>query len=465
MSYPTTFFSSRSWNGLLPAASAFVACAVVFDLLAWLAWHGDQGRSFDLLASAIGFPSVLIALLLAAAAAWSRVGHVPFTQALGWGIRLLPLAWVVPLIDFVRTTGFGVASIVPYANGWGLVSAILTGGIFPLSSGLPIGIRFGLIAGAFGVGIVAWHFSKHWIASILSALWFSVVGICATHAVSFAIFWNAPFDSASWTALPVDLIRRSSVVFNRGYWWDLLYDRFPTPIDGQIAISTRLLSMAGALLVVLVMLVVGFLYERKRRTLLRYAYGSWSAARYVSVIAIGLIFGYREYALGSSVAFLPAFAFMGFIIAALRLSSVLRRDMARLEWDERSGVHQPILDGTLTLEEARAISRIAEWSAVAAAWMLGWPVLLSLAVYLGCAKLSRDHLWLSFDQVATGFRVIGSAALAAMAFFFLTQGVHLTTPLLTAMGVSAAFCLLIEWFWMPKFRKIGIRDTKFGGTH
>lgn len=457
MSQPLNFFSSRSWNGFLPAVASFASGVAIFDVLAWLAWHGDQGRMFDLTASLIGFPSVLLALLLASAFAWSIAGKIPFSQAFGWGIRLLPLAWIVPLIDFVRMTGSGVPTIVPYLNGWGILQAIGSGGIFPITSGFPMGIRLGLIAGVFGTTMITWHISKNWIKSVVSGIWFSLIGVVSMSAVSLAIFWNAPWNKASWSALPVEMIRRSSGLLGKGYWWEKMYDRFPMAIDGQIDIAVRLFSAVGALCVVIFLLVLLFFKEKSRRKLIQYIYGTWGAVLFASAMVIGFVFGYKDASLSQSVAFLPAYLFIAYLILAFRLSSVLRRDMTNLESDERAGVHQPIVDGSLSLDHAKTIAGIAEGSAVAVAFALGLPVLLSSLAYLACAKLSRDRLWASVSQVPTVFRVIGSAILAGIGFLFITQDIRITSSLLMTMGVASAVRLLIEWFWIPKFKGVGRR--------
>lgn len=455
MSQPFNFFSSRSWNGFLPAAASFASCVAIFDVLAWLAWHGDQGRLFDFVAAFIGFPSVLIALLLAAAFAWSYAGKVPFSQAFGWGIRLLPIAWIVPLIDFIRMTGAGVPTIIPYFNGRDLLIAMFTGGIFPLTSTLQIGVRLGLVAGVFGVAMISWHVSKSWIKTILSGLWFSIIAVCSMFSVSMAVFWNAPTNKISWIASSVEMTRRASTILGKGYWWETTYDRFPTAIDSQIDIALRLFSAVGALSVVLVLLVALFLKEKSRRSLIRYTYGTWGFVLFASAIAIGFVFGYKYVSLNQTIAFLPAYLFIVYLIIASRLSSVLRRDIANLESDERGGVHQPIVDGVISLDHAKTMAIVAESSVVAVAYMLGWPVLLMVLAYLGCARLTRDRLWVQFLPMSTLFRVFGSAALAGMAFLFLTQEIHMSSSLLMAMGVASAVRLLIEWFWIPKFKGVG----------
>lgn len=454
MSQPLNFFSSRSWSGFAPAAASFASCVVIFDVLAWLAWHGDQGRMFDFVAAFIGFPSVLIALLLAAAFAWSIVGKVPFSQAFGWGIRLLPIAWIVPLIDFIRLTGSGVSTIIPFANGRDLLLMMITGGVLPLTSNTQIGIRLGLVAGTFGVAMIAWHVSKSWIKSILSGLWFSIVAVCSMSSVSLAVFWNAPRSGISWSALPNEISRRASTILGKGYWWEAMYDRFPTAIDGQADIAMRLFSAVGAASIVVVLLALLFLKEKSRRSLIRYVYGTWGFVLFASSIIVGCVFGYKNASLSQAIAFLPAYLFIVFVIIAIRLASVLRRDISNLESDERGGVHQPIVDGEISLDHAKTMAAIAESGSVVAAYLLGWPVLLMTLAYFGCARLTRDRFWIQISQVSTIFRVLGSAALAGMAFLFLTQEIHINTALLTAMGVAAAIRLLIEWFWIPKFKGV-----------
>lgn len=454
MSHPFHFFSARSWNGFLPTATAFASCAIVFDLLAWLAWHGDQGRLFDTMSFVIGFPSVLLSLLLASAFAWSIAGRVPFSHAFSWSVRLLPLAWIVPLIDFIRLTGVGVASIVPYLNGWGILEAIASGGILPLNSGMTIGVRFGIFAGALGVAMIAGYLSKSWIKALASAIWFSAVSICSVSAVSLAVYWNAPWSKATWTALPVELVRRASMVLGKGYWWNAIYDRFPTAIDGQIDIALRLFSAIGALFIVVLLMTILFLRDGKGRMLIRYAYGTWNALLFFSSFAIGIVMAYSDRSVASVVTYLPAYIFAGYLIFALRLSSVLRRDMMNLEQNEREGIRQPIADGSLSLDHAKTISGVADATACAVAFALGWPVFATVAGYLASAKMTRDRSWVMFSGSSSIFRAFGSAFLAGVGYFFFTQDVAISSRVLMAMGIASAIRLFIEWFWIPKFKKI-----------
>lgn len=450
----SNFFSTRSWNGFAPAAASFASSVIVFDILAWLAWHNGQHRSFDLISCFIGFPAVLATLLLMSALVWSFAGRIPLTQAIGWGLRLLPLSWAVPLVDFVRLTGSGTASIVPYMNGWGILKSVLTAGIFPLDSGLPIGIRFGMAAAIFGTGILCWHLSRNAWKTGLSVVLFSLVSTISISAVSLAVFLNAPFDARSWSAPSIDIARRTSMVLGKGYWWSSIYDRFPTAIDNQIDIATRLYSAVGAFAVFVVLLCVIACFQKGLRRLIRYVYGSWSSMLFVSAIIVGLAVAYRDAIVGYGVAYLPAYLFFAFTVIALRAASVFRRDIANLERDEREGRHQPILDGVIELETAKTVAMVGEVCSVASALVLGWPAVLMVLGYLGCAKLSRDRVWGSMGQVSSVFRAIGSSVLAGFAYVFLTQDVKLTSQLLMAMGIAAVIRLLIEWFWIPKFKGV-----------
>jgi hypothetical protein len=351
--------------------------------------------------------------------------------------------------------GSGVESMIPYLNGWGILEAIGTFGLLPSHSGFSMGVRIGLFAGALGVAMIAWHLSKSWIKTICSAFWFSLIGICSMSGVSLAIFWNAPWIKATWMALPVEMTRRASSVLGKGYWWESIYDRFPTAIDGQIDIGLRLFSAVGALTVVVLLLVVLFLKEKPQRSLIRYVYGSWGAVLFVSAITIGFILGYLDASIARNTTFIPAFILIAYLIVALRLSSVLHRDIVNLEQDERAGIHQPIVDGKISLDHAKTISGIADVSAVVVSCALGWQILLLSLAYLACAKLTRDRLWVFFPQLSIVFRMIGSVALAGIGYLFLTQDIHLTSRLFMAMGIAFAVRLLIEGFWLPKWKNIG----------
>lgn len=448
---PLALFTNRSWPGVSAWLTSVLAGVAVFELLAIFAWKNEQGRLWDITTAAVAIPAGAVLLLMIAALLWALFGKMSFSGALGWSARLIPFAWAIPIFDIIRTYGNGLVIGPPKLNGVQLLLSMATGSVLPITSGFSIGVRLGIFTASVGVALVTWHFSKKLWKAVVSGFVWSAVAVKLLASVSLLSLWKDLFGSG-WTVLPVEIMRRATLVMSQGYWWKNTYERFPTAVDAQVDIAARLVSAGFALCGLGFVLLIAFLlFQPKRWSLLRHVYQSWGAFDHALYVLAGVAI-----AIASKVtvhaASAPAFLLFFLVVAALRFASVMRRDIARLEQDERGNVSQPITRGELTAADARQYAQASQWFALAAAWVLGWPVFASVGIYLAASHLTRDRLWSLNPWALTLFRALGAGALALSGLFVITQDARITTFALTAAVVVALHRLFIELFWIPRMR-------------
>jgi hypothetical protein len=453
------FFSNRSWPGLVPWIVTVLSSVAVFELIAVLAWKNDQGRFLDLTTAFISIPVGAVTLLVAASALWaffaSGEGKLSFTGALGWSARLLPFAWAIPLFDLVRTYGNGLVIGPPKLNGLNILLAAVTGGMLPIESGISIGIRLGIFAGAVGVGIVTWHFGKKIWMGIASGIVMSSIAVKLISTLSLLSIWKDPFNASGWTALPVEIARRATIVMSNGYWWAELYERFPTSIDAQTSIAARLTAAGFAVCTLGAVLLIALgIFIKKRWRVLAYVYRSWGTFDIVLYTAVGAVAAKTSGVIttsGATCMIAVTVAFFG--LAALRFANVMKRDIARLEIDERANADKPITRGDITVEGARQMAKAGEWYALVAGWVLGWPVFACVLVYLAASHLTRDRTWSQNKWATMIYRMLGAGAIALAGMFFVTKDAKITTLALTVVVIVALHRLFIEAFWLPRVGK------------
>jgi hypothetical protein len=451
---PASLFPARSWPGFKLWFFTVLACTAVFEFIAAFAWKNEQGRLPDLTTAAVAIPAGAIMLLVLAALLWSWLGRAPFLGALGWSVRLLPFAWAIPLFDLIRTYGNGLVIGPPRLNGIGLIVSSLTAGMLPIQSGISIGIRLGLFAAAIGVGMVMWSLTRNIWKTVACGAVFSAVTIKLLSVVSLLSLWKSPFSVHGWTAPPVEIPRRALAVMSQGYWWNDLYERFPTAIDAQAAIAARLNESGFAVLSLGVVLVAAFIILfKKRRSILAHVFASWGAFDMGLYAVLGAAFAFSR---GSGpvcwTACLPAIGIFLFLLIVLRFSMVLRRDVFRLQADERDHVSQPILRGELSTQGAKELALAGELCALAAAWVLGWPVFACALAVLSASFLTRGRMWSANARIASVFRAAGAGAVALMVMFFMTQDAKVISAALAAAVIAALHRIFIEFFWMPRIR-------------
>lgn len=451
----TPLFPQRSWPGLWPWLITVLGSVAIFEFLAILAWRNEEGRLLDFTTAVVAIPAGAILLLVLAALIWTLLGKTSFLPALGWSARLIPFTWAIPLFDLIRTYGNGLIIGPPKLNGLNIFVSSFTAGMLPIESGISIGIRLGLFAAVVGVGIVTWTLSNKIWKAVLGSVVFSAVTIKLMSTMSLLALWKSPFAAESWTALPFEISRRATMVMSNGYWWRSLYERFPTAIDSQAEVAARLVESAFILFALgLLLIFVLLILLKKRWSVLKHIFYAWGAFDLVlySVFGIALALTQGIPVSGGTTCMLAAGLFT-LLLLGLRFTMVLRRDLSRLEADERNRVSQPILRGDITVEGAKAMALAGELYVLFVAWILGWPVFACALVYLSASNLTRSKIWSGNSWAAIIFRALGAGAIALLAMFFMTQDADITTTALTIVIIAALHRVFIEALWLPKMRK------------
>jgi hypothetical protein len=444
-----SYFNVRSWPGLKTWVISVCGSLAVFEFLGWFAWHDVNGRFLDITTALIIIPSATCMMLGVIAAIWYYAARIPFVASLAWMAKLLPLTWAVPLFDLLQTGGAGAVFTTPFVDGNGFVFSIITGGLFPFSSGLSVGGHFAMLALTVCVGLIPWSITRDWKRTALAALLYSAAQTTLVYLASVLGLWHRIVYLKGWSGDMSDVSRSVLAAINRGYWWTNLYERFPTSIDQQAVISLRL-TIAGILVLALgaILIIVAYRAIPNWQRLARHLFASRTMTDHVAYVVVGLLFG----GLMNGGATLHgtwwyALVLLVLLAAALRVISVLRRDLQFLSRDEAAGTDQPIARGELKTDRALELIQVSQWYAVLVAWVLGWPILGFTFVYLAASHLSRDRAWLTWPWMGSVYRAMGAASLALIGLLFGAQTARLSLFVLLIAILAAAHRLFMEMVW------------------
>ncbi|HWQ99890.1 MAG TPA: hypothetical protein VN397_03535 [Candidatus Methylomirabilis sp.] len=456
-----SFLSARSWPGFRPWLATVLGSVAVFEFLAAIAWPAGRGIP-DLTTAIVTVPVATLLAMLIVAFLWSFLAQVPLSGGLSFVSKLLPLAWIFPLFDLIRSLGFGVASpildgkggnaLAPIIDGNGYLLALVTGGLLPLDTGIMAGMRLGMFAGAVCAGLVAWALTKNAWKTLVSAFVMSGVLVKLVYFASALGLWQRITHGSGWAAGEPGVSRSILLAVTNGYWWSNIYDRFPSAVDVQAAIALRL-TTAGLLVVGLgLVLAVAFIWTVPAwKRVCRHVYRSWSMLD-LALYAVG---GGVLYALFTKSFRLTgmdwsAFALFLLLLAALRLASALERSLSRLREDERANADQPVARGDVSPDVAEDVISVALLYVLVSSWVLGWPVFAAVLVHLAASHLTRDRSWPVWPWLATVFRSVGAAALTLSGLFFITQSANtLTVAAIAVCCLAAAHRLVVEFAWIP----------------
>jgi hypothetical protein len=450
-----SFLNPRQWPGVRSWILTVLGCVAVFELLAAFAWRNERSGFLDLTTALVSIPVATLVVILIIAALWALLLNVPFTGCLSGVSRLLPLAWAVPMFDLIRSAGQGTLYVTPIVDGNGYLGTVFSGGLFPLDSGLTVGMRLGTFAAVVGTALVVWVYRKSVWRTVLAAFLTSATLAKMTFMAAGLGLWERIVHYASytgrmgWIAEPFEVSRSVIQSVDNGYWWTNLYERFPTAIDTQSVIAIRL-TTAGLLVFSLgCVLAIAFVWQLPAwKKIRRHVYAGWGMMDLaVCTVGAGII--------TSVILKIPVFVSTGWwavdlvvmALAALRLSSVLRRDLHNLVRDERENANQPIVRGDLSVDDARELADISLWFVLITSWVLGWPVFACILVYLAAAHLSRDRVWTSLPWTIPIFRAVGAAAIALASFFFVSQTAKIVLAAVVVSCLAATYCLAVEFMW------------------
>lgn len=431
------------WPGFGSWLLSLGASLFVFSLLAALAWRsGSTGKLPDVTLLFITVPAAGFALLILIAAVWAVLAKTPIVTSLAFLARMAPAAWIFPALDLARSAGQGIGLASAPFNATEFLLAALTGTVFPLELPIPFGMRAGLLAVALLAAFFVWFTLRASVGTV-GALWrAAVAGVivsAATVKLAFAVpllgIQRALLHGGSWIGNALEAPRQALLAVQNGYWWNNLYERFPSAVEPQADLAIRL-TMSGIIVTVLgVFLVALFLWQVPSwRRILRHAFRAWRAfdlALYavggalITAAVIGTLPSHGTWWMAALLALL--------LLAALRMHTVLERCLLH----QARGDEAMLVTQDLSADRARDLSQIAFLFSLAAAWVLGWPVFGAVVIFLATARLSRDPLWAATPWTGTLFRAIGAASLALAGAFFMAQNARLSGLAVVLMLAAA----------------------------
>ena len=451
-------FTARNWPGFRPWFTSVFACIAVFEFLALLAWKDEGGSLFDITTAMVAVPSGIITLMVVIALLWALLAKTSFAGGLAWITRFLPVLWAIPVFDLIRSFGNGIIIGGPRLDGEGLLIAIGSAGLLPINSGYSIGIRFGIFGITVATGFICWFLVKSIAKAIITSLATSALLVKMTSVSSMLAIAHSGLWGTGWQAFPVEITRRAIIVLNKGYWWDSLYERFPTAINAQSEIATRLFG-AGAIIASLgVILLIAFIFlQKNRKQILKDVFYKWGSLDIIIPVVIGIGFAWTERGAFGGITGSVAIMIFILLILSLRLANVFARCTARLKEDELSGTAQILTRGDMSPDQARDISTAGFVFSAATGWVLGWPVLLGVLAFIACSHLSRDRKWQAWFWLPVMFRIIGSASIALAGMYFMLQGGKIVEIVLPIVLAALMYRVVLEAIWLPKWRKIAIK--------
>jgi hypothetical protein len=326
-----------------------------------------------------------------------------------------------------------------------------------MQSGISVGIRLGLFSMALFIGLVILHFRKNIALAALGALAWSIIAVRVVLIDSTMSFWHRVFSGAEVWKAPASFVERHvSLAVSDGFWWDRLYELFPSSVASQTALAVRLTGAGVVVLALGILLVLAFVVlERRFRSVLRYivrAAGSFDIAFYAAVgVFLASVLAHAPTIGGSWWIAISLYVLATF---SLRVSSVLARDVARVSLDEARGKKQLITSGELSASEAKDGSLLFLLYALLAAWTLGWPVFAMFIVFTSAGSRTRDKAWISHPWVPALFRAVGAGAITLSGMIFVTRDPKFGALALSALVIAVVHRLLVELVWIPRIRGI-----------
>lgn len=447
------FLSSRQWSGIWPWAVTTLCGAEIFSLLAAFAWRGTNGRLPDVTTVLVAVPASVFITIIVIAVAWRWLAGIPLTSGLSFATRILPLAWIIPIADLIRSAGRGFIALPTPLDAKQFFEAVFTGALLPASSAVPMGMRVGIFAAVLITAFVVWFTRQNLLRSAVAALIASVTLVKLSFLPTALGLWEFLLRTGRWVSGTVETQREALRAVTNGYWWNNLYDRFPSSVEAQADLALRLTTAGIIVLMLGAVLVAVFVWlVPSRGRTLRHIFRAWSAAD-VLLYVVGAAIITRMAGVSAIVrgTWWDAALLGLLVLAALRVHAVLERCLHALPpgvealapGDPSEG---PVACGDIEPKLASAISRIAFAFAFAASWTLGWPVFAAVIGFLAASFLSRSSFWSDAPWAATIFRAFGAAALALASFFFMAQHARMTGVAMLAMVLAAGHRVGVEIF-------------------
>jgi hypothetical protein len=402
-------------NRLNDTLRAIIGLSIVVPFFLALAHFSAPPHLFDL---AFGlFPLLALAFVTTyvVAAVFGRQRDVQASTT-----ALVVMAWScvsVSVLSFFPFWNDGsYLKVLPVGSA---LTSILTLGILPFHAGPEAVVRFVPVAAAialfFRLRRTQLPIPKRIVSVVVMYLFLSIAvyslsWVSGILAVTHADVMNGPADvSRILTTAQAD-----------GYWTRGQQDRFFAPIGTQSDNSFAAIQTSFYFLMTLIpfgLLAVSFF---RSGTALAKRLASRSSVLILTVLALGLAIGMRTRTASSSytdgLAFIVAIVVFVYWVAWWRFV----RDLQTLPKDEQERPDLPLPSGTVAVNDLEAINGVLLTLSLIGAFVLGWPVFVSLVTATIVASvmlpLRLENLRADTILSASGFFLVavstGSAAVA-----------------------------------------------------
>ncbi|MBP9762719.1 hypothetical protein KBD34_03830 [Patescibacteria group bacterium] len=364
---------------------------------------------------------------------------VSWIYALDRVLSWTPFLLVIPVVNSLVTV-LGLEATTPtFVNVLEAPVSLLTLGWLPRLIASP-GVLFGLLVATLLIGMEGWR-AKEPLKRLVARSLFWLLGTLFLLLLPSVIAWFAVSAIASPLNAGPNVLARSWIALSQeGYWWRSTLDRFPGVLEGEAAASVRFLELSLVFFVLLGGAV--FAVSRSAEASLRRIIAWFKPVRAVSffgMVAFGLAIGYlKEPVFARGIDFLPFLLFIVVLCATWGVS-VWRNDLHDQEKDEELGrVDRPLIGRQLTSLEFAWIGRGLFLVVLIGGWLLGWPVLLPLLVFLGLQEV------LTADGIRWKDRSFGGLLLALSNVAVMVSAVFIVLR-------TAAVPILEPRIWMALF--------------
>ncbi len=417
--------------------------SAVSGLIESLAGVGERTRLVDLTAVVIERPFWILVFGFWATFVWRRICQISWPEAIEQVLSYAPLALLIPCVNVV-VAWLGFESHAPsFVNILETPVSLLTFGWLPRTLA-SAGLLIFLVIVALQFLFQGWRAKQSPKRLLLGVLvWF--LGVTGLLLIPSLVAWvSVSREISPLNAGPNILARAWVALSQEGFWWRSILERFPGVLEGETEASVRFLQLVVAYLLGLGALMVCFLRQVTftGRQLLAY----FKPVRGLSFLGAAL-FGLS---IGGAVG--GSLLVRGVDLAAILLFSVTlfatwgvtvwRNDLHDQEADLADERPTASIEGVLGRGDVTWLGRGLFGIALSTAWLLGWPVLVSLGSFL----LLQEAL--SVPALRWKKRPFGGLVLALSFVCVATSGVFFSLRTAAVPLISANIWLTVAVFYL-----------------
>lgn len=422
----------RTFAGWLVIGSFFAYWAVA-----------RSSATIDVLSFFLGqilFASVFAGAALSVLRRFGFSWPIIFQKTIAW----TPLAALPGLVDLIWKWFFPTWQQT-YAAGSSFIISFLTLGLFPhplTSLGLSLALILALVLMGRWMRTVL-PFKKVFNGLVACFVIWSVLLLTPS-----LIGWMHGAIGPSATPFfgtSIEIERGLSAMVANGYWGKDAHQRFSTPIgnEGSAAVERLFAALAFFALAVGVFI---FSPLKKLSWRNRFAFLRPELAMTFGALAVlGWSVGFVQKA-GMAWRFDGVVSFATFVVTILAAWTYIagRNDVFDLAEDERNHSERPLASGMISMQELQEALPMFLTLSLIGGWILGWPVLASLAVFLAASELYSAPPFRGKETFPfnVGLLALGETAfMLANWFFARTEGDWSNVPLRLFFGVLASLGL------------------------